>query len=281
MKLIGAHVSAAGGVENAPLNATAIGATAFALFVKNQRQWITPPLTESNVSKFKENMATGGFRSESVLVHDSYLINLGNPDPEKQLKSYSALLDEMHRVKQLDLKYLNIHPGSHLKLIDPKECLKNIASSINKLYEEIDYVEIVLENTAGQGTNLGNSFEEIAIIIEQVKDKSRIGVCIDTCHTFAAGYDLRTEETFEKTMDDFIKTIGFNFLKGMHLNDSLKPFDSRKDRHAQLGQGEIGLLPFKKIMQDKRFDNIPLILETPDNSLYKEEIALLKSFQNQ
>ena len=278
MKAIGAHVSTAGGVENAPLNAAKIGATAFALFTKNQRQWTAKPLTEENISAFKQNCANNGFEPSSILPHDSYLINLGHPEAEKLEKSRTAFLDEMQRCQQLGLDRLNFHPGSHLKLVDEKTCLSTIAESLNIALDQTEGVTAVIENTAGQGTNLGFQFEHLAAIIEQVKDPSRVGICLDTCHTFAAGYDLRTEEACDETFNRFHELVGFEFLRGMHLNDSKKGLGSRVDRHHSLGKGEIGLEAFRYIMTDNRFENIPLILETIDDSIWAEEIKLLHSF---
>jgi deoxyribonuclease-4 len=277
-KYIGAHVSASGGVEYAPLNAKSIGATAFALFTKNQRQWVAGPLTDENIEKFKENCRVSGFAPHQVLPHDSYLINLGNPDPDPLEKSRAAFLDEVQRCEQLGLDRLNFHPGAHLKKIDDDACLQLIADSINQVLDQTKGVTAVIENTAGQGSNLGYTFEQIATIMERVGDQSRIGVCIDTCHAFTAGYDLRTREAFEETFDRFSRVIGFEFLKGMHLNDSKKELGSRVDRHDSLGKGSLGLEPFRWIMADPRFEGIPLVLETPDESLWAEEIALLKSF---
>lgn len=277
-KFIGAHVSASGGVENAPLNAKDIGATAFALFTKNQRQWVAKPLTEESISKFKENCASAGFAPEQILPHDSYLINLGNPDPDALEKSMAAFLDEMQRCEQLGLDRLNFHPGGHLNKMSESECLTQIAQSINTTLDQTRGVIAVIENTAGQGSHLGHTFEQIASIIDQVKDKSRIGVCIDTCHAYTAGYDLRTWEGFEEAFENFGKLIGFEFLKGMHLNDSKKELGSRVDRHDSLGKGFIGIDLFKWIMKDPRFDAIPMVLETPDDSIWADEIKLLNSF---
>ncbi|QKG81063.1 deoxyribonuclease IV [Tenuifilum thalassicum] len=279
MKFIGAHVSAAGGVENAPLNASKIGATGFALFTKNQRQWVAPPLTGKSIDAFKKNCDEFGYTPAQILPHDSYLINLGNPDKEALEKSRNAFFDEMLRCQQLSLDRLNFHPGSHLKKISEEECLKLIAESINMALERTQGVTAVIENTAGQGSNLGFTFEQIAFIIDLVEDKSRVGVCIDTCHAFAAGYDISTPEAFEKTFLHFDKVIGFKYLKGMHLNDSKKDLGSRVDRHENLGKGTLGLEPFQLIMSDSRFDGIPLILETPDDSLWPKEIKMLNEMQ--
>ncbi len=277
MKFVGAHVSAAGGVFNAPLNAKEIGAKAFALFTKNQRQWRAKPLTEDAVSKFKENLKAVGIKPEHVLPHDSYLINLGSPDPEKRRKSLEAFIDEVERCYQLGLKYLNFHPGSHLRKVSEEECLKIVADSINEAISRTRDVVLVIENTAGQGSNVGYRFEHIARIIELVEDKSRIGVCLDTCHLFAAGYDIRTREAYERTMEEFDRVVGFKYLRGMHLNDAKSQLGSRVDRHHSIGKGNIGLDAFRFIMNDPRLDNIPLILETIDPSIWKEEIELLYS----
>lgn len=276
MKYIGAHVSASGGVENAPLNAHTIGATAFALFTKNQRQWKSSPLSGKSINAFKEACIKYGYFPEQILPHDSYLINLGHPEPEALNKSREAFLDEMQRCEQLGLTLLNFHPGSHLKAISVEECLNNVAESINMALEQTNGVTAVIENTAGQGSNVGFEFEHLAYIISRVKDKDRVGVCIDTCHAFAGGYDL--VNNFDNVWEQFEKTIGFRFLKGMHLNDAKKEVNSRVDRHESLGKGTIGALVFERIIKDGRFDGIPLILETPDESIWEQEISWLKSF---
>ena len=291
-KYVGAHVSASGGVENAPINAQKLGAKAFALFTKNQRQWVAKPLTMQSIDEFKINLKEAGILPEYVLPHDSYLINLGHPEEEKLEKSRAAFIDELERCEQLGLKLLNFHPGSHLQKIakrDPNyeellekaeyECLDVIAESMNLAIEATKGSDVVLviENTAGQGSNLGYKFEHLGYIIDKIEDKSRVGVCLDTCHTFTGGYDLRTREAYDKTMDDFEKIVGFEYLKGMHINDSKVKFASRVDRHQSIGKGEIGLDAFKFIMNDDRMDNIPLVLETIDESIWKEEIELLYS----
>ncbi|KGN82203.1 endonuclease IV [Porphyromonadaceae bacterium COT-184 OH4590] len=276
MKYIGAHVSASGGVENAPVNARNIGATAFALFTKNQRQWIAAPLTEKSIAKFKENCEKFGYTAQQILPHDSYLINLGSPDEDGLAKSRNAFIDEMERCQQLGLKYLNFHPGSHLNKMSESECIKVIAESINIAIDKTKDVVAVIENTAGQGSNVGYRFEHLAQIIEQVDDKERIGVCIDTCHAFVGGYDLHTREGFEKSFEEFANVVGFDYLCGMHLNDAKKELGSRVDRHDSLGKGSLGIDTFKWIMQDSRFDGIPLILETPDDTIWAEEIQMLR-----
>lgn len=278
MKYIGAHVSASGGVENAPLNARAIGATAFALFTKNQRQWHAPPLTSASITAFQKNCADAGISLSQVLPHDSYLINLGHPETEGLEKSRAAFLEEMQRCEQLGLPLLNFHPGSHLREISEEECIRRIAESINRALDRTRGVTAVIENTAGQGSNLGFSFEQLAAIIDGVEDKSRVGVCFDTCHAFAAGYDLRTAEACAATFAEFERIVGFRYLKGMHINDSKAEYGSKKDRHHSLGQGWLGLEPFRYIMGDPRFDGIPLVLETIDEALWPAEIAMLKGF---
>lgn len=276
MYYIGAHVSASGGVENAPLNAHNIGATAFALFTKNQRQWFSSPLTEESIALFKSRCAEYGFTPCQILPHDSYLINLGSPDKESLEKSRNSFIEEMHRCEQLGLDRLNFHPGSHLKKISEDDCLKIIAESINIALSKTSGVTAVLENTAGQGSNLGYRFEHLRTIIDLVDDKSRVGVCIDTQHAFASGYNLIGED-FDIVWNDFNNIIGFNFLKGMHLNDSKKELASRVDRHETLRNGLLGESPFIRILTDSRFENIPLILETPDENLWKNEIDWLKN----
>ncbi|MCS6719062.1 deoxyribonuclease IV [Proteus mirabilis] len=281
MKFVGAHVSAAGGVDQAVLRTHEIKATAFALFTKNQRQWKAAPLSTESIDKFKKNCEIYGYGPAQILPHDSYLINLGHPEEEALEKSRAAFLDEMQRCEQLGIELLNFHPGSHLKKIDVDKCLQRIAESINITLDKTQNVTAVIENTAGQGTNLGYRFEHLAAIIDGVEDKSRVGVCIDTCHTFAAGYDLRTVEDCEKTFAEFDNIVGFQYLKAMHLNDAKSELASRVDRHHSLGQGNIGKVPFTYIMQDTRFDGIPLILETINPDIWPEEIAWLKSQQTQ
>lgn len=279
MKYFGAHVSASGGVENAVKNAVDIGATAFALFTKNQRQWLAPALTATQIDTFKRAMSDAGFTASQVLPHDSYLINLGHPDAEALAKSRDSFFEEMRRCELLGLDRLNFHPGSHLKAISEEASLELIAESINMALERTQGVTAVIENTAGQGSNLGYKFEHLAYIIDRVEDKGRVGVCIDTCHSFAAGYDLRTREACERSFAEFDRIVGFKYLRGMHLNDAMRPLGSRVDRHSPLGAGEIGLECFRYIASDSRFDNIPLILETPDESLWSKEIALLRDMQ--
>lgn len=275
MKIVGAHVSIAGGVQNAPENAAAIGAKGFAMFTKNQRQWQAPPLTDDEIKAFKDNCAKYSYLPEYILPHDSYLINLGQPDEVKYQAATAAFIDEMARCRQLGLALLNFHPGSHLKEISEGECLARIAVAINRALAETDGVTAVIENTAGQGSNVGYAFEQIGAIIAGVTDKSRVGVCIDTCHTFAAGYDISTDAGFDWTWAQFEQHVGFKYLRGMHINDAKSALGSRVDRHENLGKGNLGENVFRRIMQDSRFDGIPLILETIEPALWPAEIAWL------
>lgn len=275
MKYIGPHVSAQGGVENAPLNAHELGARAFAFFTKNQRQWFSAPLSASSIKQFRDNCEKYDFRPFQILPHDSYLINLGNPDPDALKKSRSSFIDEMNRCHQLGLDRLNFHPGSHLNKVSEEECLKIIAESVNIALDKTTGVIAVIENTAGQGTNLGYRFEHLRFIIDLVEDKERVGVCLDTCHSYTAGYDLKTEEGFTKTFSHFDEVVGFRYLKGMHINDSKKDFGTRVDRHDNIGEGFLGIDIFRRIVNDDRFDNMPLILETPDETKWAEEIRQL------
>lgn len=281
MKRIGAHVSASGGVQNAPINAKNIGADAFAMFVKNQRQWSAKPLDEVSIAQFEINLKEAKISPKHVLVHDSYLINLGHPDPELRKKSLDAFMDEISRVSQLGLCLLNFHPGSHLNLISEKECLNNISESINYAILNSNNVKLVIENTAGQGSNLGYNFEQISYIISKCIDKRKIGVCIDTCHAFAGGYDFRDKKSYLKTMEKFDSLIGYEFLSGMHLNDTKNDLGIKKDRHESLGKGFLGLSAFENIMNDINIDEIPLILETIDESIWADEIKLLKNLQGE
>jgi deoxyribonuclease IV len=277
MKYIGAHVSASGGVENAPLNAAKIGATAFAIFTKNQKQWKASPLTVKNIDLFNENCRSHGFLPDYIMPHDGYLINPGSPDPEMLAKSREALLDEMQRCEQLGLKMLNFHPGAHLGKISEEDCLKVVAESINIVLLKTKGVTAVIENTAGQGSAVGYKFEHLKAIIELVDDKSRVGVCIDTCHTYASGYDIKQEDGYDWTFREFDRIIGLPYLKGFHLNDARKGLASRVDRHESIGKGDLGEEVFIRIMNDPRFDNMPIILETPDEEIWDQEIAWLYS----
>lgn len=281
MKFFGAHVSASGGVENAPRNASAIGATAFALFTKNQRQWRSAPLSVTSIEAFRRELAAAAIDPRHVLPHDSYLINLGHPEEEGLERSREAFLDEMQRCEQLGLDRLNFHPGSHLKKISVEECLDRVAESINIALRATKGVTAVIENTAGQGSNVGFAFWQLRRIIDGVEDRSRVGVCLDTCHSFAAGYDLSSELACERTFEEFDREVGFEYLRGVHLNDALRPLGSRIDRHTPLGEGQIGWDCFRFIARDSRFDDLPLILETPDESRWAEEIEILNKFANE
>ena len=277
MKQIGAHVSAAGGVGNAVLAAEAIGADALALFTRNQKAWTSRPLAQAEIDTFRRLLGERGIQPRHVLPHDSYLINLGNPDPDMLEKSRNAFLDEMRRAQQLGLPLLNFHPGSHLNKVSPEECLDQIAREVNLALSQTQGVTAVIENTAGQGTNLGFHFAQIARIIAGVNDKSRVGVCIDTCHALAAGYDLRSEEGYQRTWEEFDSLIGSQYLRAIHLNDTKKDLGSRVDRHETIGNGFLGMDFFRRFMRDPRFDDMPIILETPDPTRWKEEIAMLRS----
>lgn len=277
MKLVGAHVSVEGGVSNAPLNAQAIGARSFALFTRNPSRWVSKAISDAEAEAFKRNCRECGYTPDMILPHDSYLINLGSPDPEKLEKSRTAFLDEMRRCEQLGLTMLNFHPGSHMREIGENECLDLIAESLNLILAETSGVKAVIENTAGQGSNLGYTFAQIGRIISGIDDKSRVGVCIDTCHAHASGYDMTTPEAYKRTWDEFDREIGFKYLSGMHINDTAKALGSKVDRHAPIGQGVLGEEFWRMLMQDPRMDGIPLILETTDMSLWPEEIRYLNS----
>ncbi len=272
---IGAHVSAAGGVQNAPANATAIGATAFALFVKNQRQWVGKPMEDADVDAFKEALARSQIPPEAVLPHAGYLINLANPDDEAHAKSMLSFMDELQRCERLGLPLLNLHPGSHLKKITPQAACLRVAQSISQALCDTQGVTVVIENTAGQGAYLGSTFEELARILDGVKDPSRVAFCLDTAHAFAAGFDLREADGLDAMMARFDQLVGADKLAGMHLNDAKVDYESHVDRHAPLGQGKIGWTVFEAIASQKRFESIPLILETPDETLWATEIAHL------
>lgn len=277
MKYVGAHVAAVNGVGNIPVNAHLIGAKSFALFTRNPSRWNSKPISDADAALFKENCIKYGYSPDVILPHDSFLINLGSPDEEKLQKSRESFLDELRRCEQLGLTMLNFHPGSHLKLMDSDQCLDLIADSINDALSKTSGVKTVIENTAGQGSNLGFTFEQIAHIIDKVEDKDRVGVCIDTCHAHAAGYDMTTPEAYEETWNKFDNVIGFKYLSGMHLNDTLKNLGSKVDRHAPIGKGVLGVEFWSRLMNDPRMDNIPLILETPDEEIWNEEIKWLYS----
>ena len=277
MKYVGAHVSSQGGVSNTPGRANELGAKAFALFTGSSNRWSSKPISEKEADRFKQQCEQLGYTPQQILPHDNFLINLGSPDSEKLEKSRQSFLEEMQRCMALGLSMLNFHPGSHLNQIDTDECLRLIAESINITLDKTRGVTAIIENTAGQRSNLGFDFAQIARIIELVEDKSRVGVCIDTCHAYSAGYDLKTADGYEKTWRDFDEIIGFKYLRGMHLNDDKRELASRIDRHEQIGRGTLGEEAFTRLMNDQRLDGIPLILETPDQSLWADEISWLYS----
>lgn len=279
MKYIGAHVSVEGGVSNAPVNAQAIGAKAFALFTGYNTRWVSKPISDEEAQLFKHNCALYGYRPEMILPHDNFLINLGSPDSKKLALSRKSFLDEMHRCEQLGLRMLNFHPGSHVNAMEEDDCLDLIAESVNITLDKTQGVAAILETTAGQGSNLGHRFEQLARIIDRVEDKDRIGVCLDTCHSYSAGYDLANEEGYSDTWKQFDDFIGAHYLKAIHLNDDLKPLGSRIDRHACIGKGTLGEEFFRRFVNDPRFDSMPIILETPEPDLWPEEIAWLYSLE--
>lgn len=278
-KYVGAHVSASKGVENAPIRANEIGAKSFALFTRNASRWTSKELTTKQIDAFKRNCEDFGYRSNYILPHDSFLINLGSPDSYNLELSRNAFLDEFKRCEQLGLTMLNFHPGSHLNKISSDDCLDLIAESINRTLEVTKGVTAVIENTAGQGSNLGWKFEHIAHIIDKVDDKSRIGVCIDTCHTYSAGYDISSSVGYAEVWHKFDEIIGEKYLKALHVNDDKRELNSHIDRHASLREGTLGIEFFQRMMNDDRFDNIPLILETPDTTRWYEEIEWLYSLE--
>ena len=275
MYYIGPHVSIGGGVANAPKNAKALGATGFGMFVKNQRQWTAAPYAPADIEAFKQQMASDGYTAAQVMPHAGYLINLANPDEEAHAKSMGSLMDELRRCMSLGLDKLNFHPGSHLRKLTPQEACARVAQSMNTALAQTQGVTLVIENTAGSGGNLGAPFEELRTIIDGVDDKSRVGVCLDTMHTFAAGFDIRTRDGFLATMEHFDRTVGFTYLRGMHINDSKVALNSHVDRHESLGQGLLGIEVFRCIMADARFENMPLVLETPNETLWEREIQQL------
>lgn len=277
MQYVGAHVSAAGGVHNAPLNARRIGADAFAFFTRNQRRWRAAPLTEEEVAAFRANCRSCGYGPSQILPHDSYLINLGHPDPEGLARSRAAFLEELERCAQLGIAMLNLHPGAHLGRSSEADCLARIAESLDEALSRVPGVTAVVENTAGQGTSVGYRFEHLATLLERVEQRERVGVCLDTCHLYAAGYDLRTWEACEATFSEFDRIVGFAALRAFHLNGSKARFGSRVDRHHSLHAGELGCTVFEYLMGDPRFDGLPMILETIDPARWPEEIAWLKS----
>lgn len=274
-KFVGAHVSAAGGVEQAPLNALAIGASAFALFVKPQRQWSAPPLSQATIAAFAANLAKAGITPANVLPHASYLINMATPDDAARARAIESLVGELEKCRQLSLPGLNIHPGSYLKEGTPEDGCARIADSIDRALAAVPDVAVILENTAGQGSYLGSRFEELALVIGKVANKSRVGVCLDTAHLYGAGFDISTPEGFARTFGEFDRIVGFSRLCGMHLNDTAVQCGSHTDRHACIGDGRLGWETFRMVMDDPRFDGIPLVLETPDPDRWADETRRL------
>lgn len=274
--LVGAHMSAAGGAFNALSRGQAIKTTTIQIFTSNQKQWKGKELTAKELELWKEGIKTSGIKS--VMSHDSYLINLGSPNPELLEKSKKAFAEEVKRCHLLELTYLNFHPGAATGSSE-EECLDKIVDSLLELAPIINEGKTVmlLETTAGQGSTVGYCFEHLGHIIKKTHKKIPIGVCIDTCHIFSAGYDIRTKEGWDKTLTEFDKHIGLEYLKAFHLNDSLHDLGSRKDRHASLGKGKIGIECFEYLMQNPKTKYLPKYLETPDGDKYwKDEIKLLK-----
>lgn len=260
---IGAHVSSAGGVQNTIANSIHIGANAFALFLKSQRKWVNPPLLESQCTSFHENCKTHSYdQAKHAVPHGSYLVNMAHPDEVRTKQAYASYLDDLQRCERLGIQLYNIHPGNTVSN-DRAGSIAHLAKSINRAHGETSSVITLLENMAAGGNVLGSTFEDLRDIIALVDNKDRIGVCIDTCHAFAGGYDLRTPDAFKKTFDEFGKIVGFNYLRALHINDSKAPFDSRRDLHANIGTGFLGLRAFHTLVNDERFEGLPLILETP------------------
>jgi deoxyribonuclease-4 len=277
---VGPHVSAAGGADHAPMAARALQATGFGLFVKNQKQWHAPALTVEQQARFGAAMHTAGYTAAQILPHAGYLINLANPDPDAHARSLGALIDEMRRCQAFGLTMLNLHPGSHLRKLTVEAALDRVAESVNRALAETSEVTVVIENTAGQGGCLGVTLAELARLRERVEDPSRIGFCLDTCHAWAAGYDIRTGDGLRRLLDEFEREVGpaDRYLRGMHLNDTRNELGSRVDRHAPLGTGAIGWEPFRALLRDPRSRGIPLIIETPDEARWAGEVAELLAF---
>lgn len=274
--LIGAHTSTAGGIQKALLEGKEIGATTIQLFTSNQKQWQGRPLTPEIIENWQRTLQETDLCH--IMSHDSYLINLGGPRPEILEKSRKAFYEEVDRCIQLGITYLNFHPGAALDG-DVQDCLDRIIESlllVRPLLEK-GKTRLLLETTAGQGSTVGHRFEHLAYIIEHVKEHIPIGICIDTCHLFVAGYDVRTSEAWEKTLSEFDRIVGLPFLYAFHLNDSLKELGSRVDRHQPLGEGHIGWECFRFLMTDLRTRHLPKYLETPGRTdLWKKEIQQLK-----
>ena len=276
--LVGAHTSAAGGVHNALYRGRDINASVIQLFTSNQRQWKSSLIPQKEVDLWNEAIEETGI--SHVMSHDSYLINLGSPNKQALDKSKKAFEKEIQRCHQLKIPYLNFHPGSAIKKDSEEKCLDTIIASLLSMRSLINKgkTRMILETTAGQGTNVGYKFEHLGYIIGRVHGKIPIGVCIDTCHSFAAGYDIRTKKDWDKTLLEFSKKIGLKYLYAFHVNDSLKPLGSRRDRHASLGKGKIGLESFRFLMTHPKTKHLPKYLETPVSSKWKDEIQMLKDF---
>ncbi|SCU89919.1 LANO_0D06898g1_1 [Lachancea nothofagi CBS 11611] len=278
----GAHISTAGGISKSVTNAFNIGCNAFAMFLKSPRKWVSPSYSQEEIDLFKKNCKELGYNPlTDILPHGQYFINLANPEPEKAEKSYDSFLDDLRRCEQLGIGLYNFHPGSSLKA-DHDTQLKQLASYINKAHTETGFVKIVLENMAGTGTLVGSDLSDLGKVIEMVEDKSRVGVCIDTCHTFAAGYDIGTREAFDEFWKNFDDIIGFKYLSAVHLNDSKAPLAANRDLHEKLGEGFLGLEVFKLVANAEFLRGIPIILETPqpEDEGYGNEIKLLEWLEN-
>lgn len=276
MKYIGAHVSATPSIGAAPAEAHSLGADAFAFNLIDPLRWNTPRYSDEDIQSFRSACEAYGYSSVQILPHSAFVVNLASPDSRKLNMSRATFVDEIRRCGQLGIDRLNFHPGSHLRQIAEGDALRRVSDSINYALDKTQGVTAVIENTAGQGSALGYSFEHLAAIIDGVEDKSRVGVCIDTCHATAAGYELGGE-SYDATWAAFDSIVGFKYLRGMHLNDAMRPAGSRIDRHASIGKGTLGSDFFSRLMGDVRFDGIPLILETPDPSVWKIEIDWLRA----
>ena len=275
MPLLGAHMSIEGGLHKAFERISLVKGQSLQIFSKNQRQWRAPALHVSEIKQFKEAWKQWG--KGPVAIHDSYLINLANPDTKKADRAVYAFADEIMRTGQLGIPYLIMHPGSHVGS-GPEKGLTQLTTNLDRAFqlaEEATSVMVLLETTAGQGTGLGSSFEELAHVIKNSDYSDRLGVCFDTCHAFAAGYDISTMAGYKKTFADFAAIIGLKRLKFFHLNDSKKELGSRVDRHDHIGKGEIGLEGFRLLMNDPRFARHPMVLETPKEKDLKEDIKNL------
>lgn len=272
---IGAHVSIAGGVQTAPGRAMDLNATALGLFTKNQRQWASRPLTKDEIAGFREGLGRTGIAPEHVVIHASYLINIGNPDAAKRARSLDALVDECVRAEQLGLSLVNFHPGSGMGEITDEQTIELIAEGCRIVLDRTHSAVLVLEATAGQGAHVGHRFAHLAAIIRAAGEPQRMGVCIDSCHIFAAGYDVRSPQAYAAVMEEFAAEVGLDRLVAIHLNDAKTELGSRTDRHELIGEGLIGLEGLRNFICDRRLQRLPFILETPDPERWKDEIAML------